>query len=259
MSKPQAVHGILFDMDDTLIDWSGDNEDWERRERTHIRRVVDCIEEAGYTCPVSANELSAGYRERSMDVWEDARTTLRAPNAETIMQAVLQSVGFDIAETDLTIRDLMTAYGWRGGQDVVVFPDVPAGLEALLERDIKIGIVTNSGMPMWMREPELERFDLLRYFPDAALRISAADVGYLKPHPRIFTYALKKLGTAPEHTLYIGDNPTADIVGSQDSGMRGILRRLPKHNQSMMSALIVPDAEIQTFDDLVALVDKCNS
>ncbi|MEL6308182.1 MAG: HAD family hydrolase [Chloroflexota bacterium] len=253
------IQAILFDMDDTLIDWSEADPDWEKREREHLQRVFDYMEAAGHTLPVSVNHFCMTYRDQMMDAWESARETYRAPNAETLFVSVLAHFGFDIDAAGLSSRELMEAYGWRGDDGVTVFPDVADGLQALLDADIKIGIVTNSGFPMWMREPELERFGLLQYFADENLRISAADVGYLKPDSRIFDVALKAIGTKPQHTLYVGDNPTADIIGSQRVGMRGILRMLPKHKKSLMNDMITPDARINTFDDLLSLLDDWDS
>ena len=44
--------------------------------------------------------------------------------------------------------------------------------------------------------------------------------GNEKPHPSIFLKALEHLGAAkPQETLFVGDNPIADIQGAQQIGM----------------------------------------
>ncbi|MEO1645326.1 MAG: hypothetical protein AAFR67_09080, partial [Chloroflexota bacterium] len=71
------IQAILFDMDDTLIDWSEADPDWEKREREHLQRVFDYMEEAGHTLPVSVNHFCMTYRDQMMDAWESARETSR--------------------------------------------------------------------------------------------------------------------------------------------------------------------------------------
>lgn len=249
----QAIKGILFDMDDTLIDWHGFEGDWSAIEHTHLKRVYEFLEDAERPLSGSLNHLVTTFRENAIDGWMNARTTLRAPHMVNILEAVLGEFGF-VADDEISMRHIIKAYDWSGADDVVLFPDVPTGLQALIDEGIKIGIVTNAYQPMWMRDPELEKFDLLQYFPDENLRISAADVGYLKPHKQIFEYALDKLDLSAENTVYVGDNPVADITGAQGVGMRAVLRI--NHNQiPEITRLVVPDAAINSFDDLLLLVE----
>jgi 4-nitrophenyl phosphatase len=44
-----------------------------------------------------------------------------------------------------------------------------------------------------------------------------------KPEPHLFLEALRRLSTAPEQTLVIGDRPETDILGGQRAGMRTAL------------------------------------
>lgn len=62
----------------------------------------------------------------------------------------------------------------------------------------------------------------------AALRACCGDapcrvIG--KPEPRLFMEALRRLGTAPDLTLVIGDNPATDGVGAERLGMPFLLVR----------------------------------
>jgi len=48
------------------------------------------------------------------------------------------------------------------------------------------------------------------------------DVGWRKPHPRIFEEALKRLNKNVEQAVFVGDNPTEDIQGAKAIGMKAI-------------------------------------
>jgi HAD superfamily hydrolase (TIGR01662 family) len=246
------ITSVLFDMDNTLIDWSGSKSNWAETERRHIGYVYDYLMTMGRVPKVSIEHFSISYRERVMDGWAESRTTLRAPQMVRIMQTVLEEceIVFDDA---LTVDMVLKAYNWQGMDGVCVFPDVPGALQKLVEMGIKIGILTNAFQPMWMRDAELERYGLLQFFPEQHTRMSAADMGYLKPSPNVFKKALANMGTTAEETIYVGDNLAADIAGAQSVGMRAVLREI--HPKSMASALIIPDAVIKVFDELLPLVE----
>ena len=52
--------------------------------------------------------------------------------------------------------------------------------------------------------------------------ILSDEVGYLKPHPGIFTCALNRLSATPSSAIMIGDNFEADICGAARIGMAQI-------------------------------------
>lgn len=250
------VTGVLFDMDDTLVDWSGFPGDWPAVERVHIERMFAFLIDAGRPLHCTVDLFVNTYRERVNQAWADARTTLRAPHMTDLLMETLQRFGF-VEGSGISLRDCVLAYGWGEIPGVIPFPDVHEGLEAILERGIRIGIVTNAFQPMWMRDAELKLHKLMHFFPEEKCRISAADFGYLKPHPTIFEHAVSMLGTPPEQTIYVGDNPVADIAGSQGAGLRAVLR-VNHPAPPLISGLIVPDATISSLLELVTLLDEWN-
>lgn len=54
--------------------------------------------------------------------------------------------------------------------------------------------------------------------------VTSAVVGYEKPHPRIYRYALEAAGS-PKRVWMIGDNPYADVIGAEQAGIPAILVR----------------------------------
>ncbi len=244
------LKGILFDFDDTLIDWSGVKLGWREIETPRLSQVHAYINRDLQSFNVGIDQLVDRYMEHTRSAWEAARVTLRAPNMPRLLLTTLMELG--VAGEKLIPSEVIKAYDWGAVPGTVVFPDVPPMLETLVARGIKIGIVTNASQPMRMRDAELTAHQLIDYFPDC--RLSAADVGYLKPHQRIFKSALNLMGTAPDETVFIGDNPIADIGGAQSSGMRAILRLKPGHNS--YRGLAVPDGSLHSLDELPSILSE---
>lgn len=96
----------------------------------------------------------------------------------------------------------------------VLRPEVPAMLEALRARGIRLAVISNitsrGAVPYSLAE-----YGLAQYF-DAI--ITSAEFGWRKPNPRIFLQATRLLGLPPEACAYTGDTVSRDIVGARRSG-----------------------------------------
>ena len=64
---------------------------------------------------------------------------------------------------------------------------------------------------------DLERIGLRHHFRHC---VSAREVGYAKPHARIFEATCDELGIAPRHVLHVGDDPHLDVGGAREAGFR---------------------------------------
>jgi putative hydrolase of the HAD superfamily len=104
-----------------------------------------------------------------------------------------------------------------GGEAWEVYPEVPAVLDALRARGLRLGVISN-----WdTRLPEvLRQLDLARRF-DAV--VYSSGVGVEKPDARIFRRALRDLGVEARAALHIGDSRLEDLEGAIAAGMRALL------------------------------------
>lgn len=248
----EPIKGVLFDMDNTLIDWRNFSGRWGDEERQHLQNVLGFVAEAGQPLNVPFERFQRTFANLAQDAWAMARTTMRAPHIGKILLAALGKHGLQPDDV-ITMEACLQAYDWGAVTDVVIFPDVIPALEKMRAMKLKLGIITNAFQPMTMRDIELEHYGLLPFFPQRACRISAADVGYLKPHPAIFEHGLEQIGLPAENVIYVGDSPEADIVGAQSVGMRAVLR-VNHERPPLISGLIVPDATIKSFDELLLLL-----
>ncbi len=242
------LKAVLFDLDDTLIDWSGFNSDWAAMEQNHLRGVFDYVCADIHTLD-DFDAYVAEFRARVNAAWTSARTNLRAPHLGALL--VESAVALGAPADALDARRCLEAYDWAAATGTVGFPDAIPALSLLADHGIKVGIVTNAHQPMWLRDIELRTHNLIDHFPTC--RISAADVGYLKPHPAIFQTALNCLGTKPSETVFVGDDPEADVVGAQAAGLLAVLRR--GRRASFGLSRIVPDEVIDSLEELPAILD----
>ena len=244
------LRAVLFDLDDTLIDWSGVEDNWEIRDQKYSRGVFDYI--CDEVQPLDDfDQYVTEFRERIRAAWENGRGSLRAPHLGRVLKDTLVAMGVPPGEIDE--RRCLEAYGWKAAPGLIAFPEVPAVLQLLRDNGVHIAIVTNAHIPMWVRDRELAQLELLDYFVDC--RVSAADVGYLKPHPDIFKCALDCVGVQPDEAIFVGDHPVADIAGAQGAGLKAVLRTGQPHSP-LFTGIIVPDSTIRSLEELPDVLDE---
>jgi FMN phosphatase YigB (HAD superfamily) len=102
---------------------------------------------------------------------------------------------------------------------------LPPWLPFLLEdisRKHRICLISNYPLSAPIYQT-LDRDDLRRFFNTV---IVSADLGVIKPHPRLFAAAREGLGDIPaENILHIGDDWDADILGAGQAGMKTVYTR----------------------------------
>ena len=92
--------------------------------------------------------------------------------------------------------------------------ETEALLDALQRAGLLFGVITNGSARQWRK---LENLGPTRR--TSCLFVSET-FGGKKPDRAIFEAAAVHLGVPPAQTLFIGDNPTVDILGAQASGMK---------------------------------------
>lgn len=94
--------------------------------------------------------------------------------------------------------------------------NTPPLLEALRERGLKLGLVSNAFDPGWLLHRDLRHMGLEERLD---FSVFSSEVGLRKPHPAIFERALETLGVEPENALFVGDRLFEDIRGAAELGM----------------------------------------
>lgn len=126
---------------------------------------------------------------------------------------------------------------------VEVHADVLPAVERLRADGRTVGVITNGNFP----------FAELDLAPLFAFVVHAEDVGGAKPGPEPFARAHELAGGDPASWVHVGDDLEIDVAGAQAFGMRGVWAN--RHGLTATGE-IVPDAEIASFDELPAVVDR---
>lgn len=247
MSRSQCrVQAVVFDLDDTLLDWSQQNDWLSNISGSHIQNVYDYLAVNGNHLP-APEELFQNYQDAIVHSWGEAKKTWAGVNFESVLVRCFETSGLDVCEIDMS--EVLHAYDWRTVPNVTLFDDTIPVLDSLRQQRYKIGLVTNSMMPMWMRDIELREYGILDYF-DA--RITSGDTGHMKPHPAIYERVLDLLDVAAETAVFVGDRPANDIAGANAAGLTSVWMNPPHVDYDLGD--VVPDYEITTLQELLPIL-----
>ncbi len=244
-----TIRAILFDLDDTLIDWSGFEGNWYEIEPRHLRYVYDYITQQIGPMRVNFEGFSEEFNRRSREGWRIARETMVSPHIGHLLMDTAAWLG---APRDrLHLDAVVDAYRWSVVPGTIPFPDAYRVLFALREAGLELGLITNSYLPMRMRDAELRAHNLLDFFQPH--RYSAADIGYLKPHANIFNEVLNRMGVDVDEAVFVGDSLSADIVGAKNVGMRAVWR-MHHVSSTVPDVSLRPDFVVRTLDELLTVL-----
>jgi len=250
------LKAVLFDLDQTLVDWDHVEQPWQEYQYKRILSVYDYVNEHLHALnSVDPQGFFEAYLAELGNTWQQSTRTLHAPDIAEILAETLRVCG--VPDDRIDREGLVGAYDWQAPPGERAYPDAFEVLPQLRAHGLELGIVTNSAHPMRLRDRELETVGLLDLFP--CCRLSAVDVGYLKPHPKIFEHALSVMGVRPDEAVFVGDNLSADIGGAQSVGMRAVWRVTETlgelEAESDTNDEITPDGTIVTLHDLLPLLD----
>lgn len=173
------------------------------------------------------------------------------PSEETSFRRTVEIDAAAIAE--LGLEPMPDAFFRRLGEMFMVtshwhiFPDARPALEALEERGLTLGAVSNW---VWNLPELLHSLDIVRHFDFIA---ASARIGFEKPHPRIFEWALTEAGVAADAVIHVGDHLDADVEGAAGVGITGVL--IDRGGRYAAHELPAGVPVIATLDELLPIVD----
>jgi len=211
------IRAILFDLDDTLLDF--DPARTRDAFRLGAQRTYDYLKGRGLSIPSFDRFLKAHCMLAWRMKWV-ARLTGKEQSVRHVLRKLCLKLRLQRDEVSLS------RLGWLWYEPMVecatLAPDVAPTLIALRDAGIKLGLVCNTPLQGEVIDKHLEVEGLLDLFP---VRVYSSDIGYRKPHERIFQTALDELHVPASEAIYVGDVVKTDMVGARKAGMRTVLRQ----------------------------------
>jgi HAD superfamily hydrolase (TIGR01549 family) len=128
---------------------------------------------------------------------------------------IIELMGGQSPAVDTVARELFDA--WAEHEHFDLYDDARDTLVDLAARGIRLGIISNSHRCLQSFQSYFALDGLL------SAAVSSAQLGFMKPDPRIFRAALGQVGVTPARAVMVGDSLAHDVEGALAAGMRGVL------------------------------------
>ena len=196
---------MLLDLDDTILDDSGDSERcWSEACAAHRHGTLEpsCVHDAIQR--VRAWYWNDPHRHR------EGRLRLKDARLEVVAKALA-----DLGASDAALAaDIASTYGELRRKAVRPFDGAIETVRWLRGLNLRLALITN-GSALDQRE-KIERFGLAELFD---LVMIEGEFGFGKPDPRVYRHALSNLGAAPADTWMVGDNLEWEVAVPKRLGL----------------------------------------
>ena len=207
-----SVRAVAFDLGDALWHFPYPRPP-EALARAHVRKLRAALVAHGVD-----PELATPLRERLIEAWDEWEGDADANGGEgpdylDRATAVAADLGVP-PEAGAAVWQAMALGGPFLGRRL--FEETHDTLDWLRAAGLRLAIITNRAHGDAEFVDELHAYGLRDPFE---VIISCDQVGYRKPHPRIFEAALEALDLEAAEVAMVGDRPEADVAGANRLGM----------------------------------------
>ena len=230
------VDGVLFDIDDTLVDTRGAfTAALSEVARTYLPHLDPARHpEVLATWRADAHGHYARYTRGETGYVEQRRARADELQA-TFGGQVLDDAGY--AAWNALFEEGFAA-AWAA------HPEAGDVVEALLSAGLAVGALSNAAVAY--QTSKLERVGLADAVP---MLVGVDTLGVGKPDPRVFLEACRRLGTEPARTAYVGDELDVDARAAVAAGLVGVWVDRPGPRR-----VEVPESDITAARDAGVLV-----
>ena len=217
----------MFDLDGTLLDRDTSIEQFSTLQYDRLNTYLGQISKIDYISRFIALDCHG-------HVWKDK---------------VYQDLVAEFKIEGISWQSLLDDYETKFQFHCVPFPALLEMLATLKQQGYLLGIITNGRGEFQTKA--ISGLGIDDYFD--VIIISEIE-GVRKPELEIFQLALDRLGVLAQNSIFVGDNPTADISGAKNAGMRAIWKR----NSDWLESTDA-DAAIDELSEIPALLARFNN
>ncbi len=224
------IRGIIFDLDDTLFDCTGQLTQPARRRAAQILASAH-----------PALSIKTGYRQQVL-----LSQTHGSSEAIRILGAQ-----YNIPPS--IVEQALNAYNPSTVETITLFPDVIPTLTTLVQRGYQLALVT-SGNPDRQRE-KVRLLGLCNYFSEGNNTLILHDDRKSSDKESSLIQAAKALSLPHAHILCVGDKLTDEIATAKTLGMATLrMRHGRQKNRKPQNPPEQPDIEIDRISQLLPLL-----
>ncbi|RFC53734.1 YjjG family noncanonical pyrimidine nucleotidase [Brumimicrobium aurantiacum] len=214
------IKDVFFDLDRTL--W-----DFERNSENALRVIYD--------------EAKIGNHAASFEHFLETYKVINARYWKNYSEGKIDKLSLRNGRFTDTLKEFKIVNEKLGGQlnnryleispfQTQLFPSTKEVLTELKNNNYRLHIITNGFKEVQFIK--LKNSGIIEFFEDI---LCSEEVGKSKPHPLVFECALKRTKAKAKHSIMIGDDFTADVIGAENVGIRGVLFDPERKHKSKMN------------------------
>jgi HAD superfamily hydrolase (TIGR01509 family) len=245
------IKTIIFDLGGTLIEYANEHDTWPQLEEPGLNAAYAILTESGAKLPRMKKFQAAAYKILPRR-WSDATTGKQNLTTASFLNEVLRSLKIqepDQRTMELAVNDYEAAVCARA----TMIPHALPVVQQLSEDGYHLGLISNTMYSGQAHLSDLERFEFNGYFQSL---LFSADVNKWKPNRAPFTHVMSELRAMPETSVFIGDDPTADVAGARRAGMHVV--HFQSSDRFPPSKRELPDATIDDLRQLQSVLQYMN-
>jgi len=198
------IKAILFDLDDTLYDYSPVS-------KKALEKVYKILKKE---IKISKTKFLKVFNDSKKEVRKELSHSPDSHDRIIYFQRFGEKLNLNL---NLTLK-LYNIYYNSFLKLIKKRKGVKETFKKIKEKGLKIIIVTNEVVEIQLRK--IKKLGLINYVD---YFVASENVGVDKPNKKIFLYALKKINAKPFEVMMVGDNERDDIFGANQVKINSIL------------------------------------
>ena len=198
------LEAIIFDLDDTLYDYSAWNKKAVEELCLFVHRQIN----------ISQTSFYEAFHWSRREIKRLLGSTGSSHNRLLYCQKTLEYLGYPPATLALDMYEVYWGYML---QHMSLRDGVWELLDYCKKKKMKIGICTD--LTAHIQHRKIRKLGLSEWIDEI---VTSEEAGAEKPNEKIYQMILKKLKTSPENTIFVGDDLEKDVKGPIKAGMKAI-------------------------------------
>ncbi len=226
----EKIRGIIFDLDDTLFDCTGQLTQPAQRRAAQV--------------------LAAAHPDLSIEAVCQQQVCLSQTHGSS---GAIREIGTQYHLPPDIAKRALDAYNSRDVETIALFPDVPSTLATLVQRGYALALVT-AGHPE-RQGKKIRLLGLCDYFGEVDNTLILHDNRDGSDKGISLARAAKTLALSHAQILCVGDKLTDEIAAANTMGMTTVhLRHGRQKHKKPQSPIERPDCEIDRVSQLLSLL-----